>query len=171
MLRQAFSVSFTSILYLNLFNVVLVSPQIPPNTGNVIRLCANTGCRLHLIEPLGFELDDTKLRRAGLDYREWVDIQVYRSYPDYAEKHDGDRCFTFSRFHSELYTRVKFRPNDSLVFGSETTGLPESIRHGGNPNHRLTLPMLPENRSLNLSNAVAVVVYEAWRQNSFSMSD
>ena len=171
MLRQAFGVSFTSILHLTLFNIVLVSPQIPPNTGNIMRLCANTGCKLHLIEPLGFELDDAKLRRAGLDYREWVDVKVYPSYSDYVEEHDSSRSFMYSKFHSKLYTRVKYRPDDSLVFGSETKGLPESMRNAVFPYQRLVLPMLSGNRSLNLSNSVAVVVYEAWRQNEFSFDE
>ena len=153
-----------------MFNVVLVSPQIPPNTGNIIRLCANSGCRLHLIEPLGFELEDSKLRRAGLDYREWADVRVYGTYSDFVDKCGNGRNFTFSKFHSKFYTSVDYTPNDNLIFGSEVSGLPKSIRCSENPEHRLKLPMLPDNRSLNLSNAVAIVVYEAWRQNGFTMN-
>lgn len=153
-----------------MFNVVLVSPQIPPNTGNIIRLCANSGCRLHLIEPLGFELEDSKLRRAGLDYKEWADVQVHRTYSDFAESSGSGRNFTFSKFHSKIYTGVEYAPNDNLIFGSEVSGLPDSIKSSGDPEHRLKLPMLPDNRSLNLSNAVAIVVYEAWRQNGFAMN-
>ena len=154
-----------------MFNVVLVSPQIPPNTGNVIRLCANTGCILHLIEPLGFEWDDSKLRRAGLDYREWADVQVHATYRIFANHYGEDRSFIFSKFHTRVYTSVEFLPGDNLVFGSETSGLPQSIRSDARPEHRLKLPMRPGNRSLNLSNAVAVVVYEAWRQNGFAAGE
>ncbi|MDE0309834.1 MAG: tRNA (cytidine(34)-2'-O)-methyltransferase [Acidiferrobacterales bacterium] len=153
-----------------MFNVVLVSPQIPPNTGNIIRLCANSGCRLHLIEPLGFELEDSKLRRAGLDYREWVDVRVHPTYSDFTDIHGNSRNFTFSKFHSNVYTGVDYAPHDNLIFGSELSGLPEFVKSGVDPAHRLRLPMLPDNRSLNLSNAVAIVVYEAWRQNGFAMN-
>ncbi len=152
-----------------MFNVVLVSPQIPPNTGNIIRLCANSGCRLHLIEPLGFELENSKLRRAGLDYREWADVQVHSTYLDFADSYGSGRNFTFSKFHSKIYTSVEYAPNDNLIFGSEVSGLPDSIKSSVESESRLKLPMLPDNRSLNLSNAVAIVVYEAWRQNGFAM--
>lgn len=158
------------LLVLVVFNVVLVSPQIPPNTGNIIRLCANAGCNLHLIEPLGFELDDSKLRRAGLDYREWADIQVHQTYTDFTDSYSEGRNFLFSKFHTKIYTRIDYLPNDNLIFGSETSGLPEFIRSSEGPEHCLKLPMLPDNRSLNLSNAVAIVVYEAWRQKGFAMS-
>ncbi len=151
-----------------MFNVVLVSPQIPPNTGNVIRLCANTGCRLHLIKPLGFVLDDAKLRRAGLDYREWADVQVHEDYTGFINQLGHGRSYTFSKFHTNVYTNAQYLPDDNLIFGSETSGLPDSIRTGGDPEYHMKLPMLPGNRSLNLSNAVAVVVYEAWRQNGFT---
>ena len=153
-----------------MFNIVLVSPEIPPNTGNIIRLCANTGCNLHLVEPLGFELSDAKLRRAGLDYREWANVQVYESYSSFVERHDSERLFIYSKFHSKLYTESEYHPDDVFVFGSETAGLPERIRMSVNSERCLKLPMLPYNRSINLSNAVAIVVYEAWRQNGFVFS-
>ena len=154
----------------NMFNIVLVAPEIPPNTGNIIRLCANSGCNLHLIEPLGFTLTDKHLRRAGLDYHEWAHIEVYKSFRAYSEKSTIDRCFLFSKFHSKLHTEVLYLAGDSLVFGSETSGLPDEIRNMVNQTNHLTLPMVPESRSLNLSNSVSVAVYEAWRQIGFSGS-
>ena len=151
-----------------MFNVVLVAPEIPPNTGNVIRLCANTGSSLHLVHPLGFELTDKHLRRAGLDYHEWVHIQVYDTFADYVDKFGAERCYLFSKFHANLYTDAAYESGDSLVFGSETSGLPDSIRALVNSERHLTLPMVSGSRSLNLSNAVAVAVFEAWRQTRFS---
>ena len=151
-----------------MFNVVLIEPEIPPNTGNVIRLCANTGCQLHLIEPLGFDPDDKKLRRAGLDYHDWAQVSTYADYEHYLGKQQPTRVFTFSTHHRQAYTQAAFRPGDALVFGPETRGLPEQLRNCVPEQQRLTIPMLPNNRSLNLSNSVAVVVYEAWRQNQFS---
>ena len=151
-----------------MFKVVLVSPQIPPNTGNIIRLCSNTGCSLHLIEPLGFQLSNAKLRRAGLDYSETVNIQTYRSFSDFNDSHESGHRFTFSKWHTNLFSNVDYKPGDALIFGSETSGLPTEIRNSVLPEHRVFLPMLPHNRSLNLSNAVAIAVYEAWRQNGFS---
>ena len=151
-----------------MFNVVLVAPEIPPNTGNVIRLCSNTGCSLHLIKPLGFELDDKRLRRAGLDYREFVDIRTFETFDDYVKVAGAKRIYMFSKFHENSYVNTRYLPGDSLVFGSETRGLPEFVRMSVAPKYRVTLPMKAGNRSLNLSNAVAVAVYEAWRQNDFS---
>ena len=150
-----------------MFNIVLVEPEIPPNTGNIIRLCANTGCNLHLVKPLGFDLKHAKLRRAGLDYREWADIQVHENYEEFVSSRNQERVFTFSKFHQRRYSDAKFKAGDVFVFGSETRGLPESIRLSVDGLNQLTIPMLPGNRSLNLSNAVAVAVYEAWRQNRF----
>lgn len=150
-----------------MFNIVLVKPEIPPNTGNIIRLCANTGCNLHLVKPLGFDLEHAKLRRAGLDYREWTNIQVYENYEEFASSRNRERVFTFSKFHQRRYSDTKFKPRDVFVFGSETRGLPETVRLSVDELNRLTIPMLPGNRSMNLSNAVAVAVYEAWRQNCF----
>ena len=150
-----------------MFNIVLFEPEIPPNTGNVIRLCANTGCRLHLIQPLGFELDDRQLKRAGLDYHEYASIQVHADWSALLEALPGRR-FAFSTKATSRYDSVAFRPGDALIFGPETRGLPSKLLEGFDPQHRLRLPMVPGSRSLNLSNAVAVVVYEAWRQNGFA---
>jgi len=154
-----------------LFNIVLVSPEIPPNTGNIIRLCANTGCHLHLIEPLGFELSDAKLKRAGLDYREGVDVAVHPTFEDCIKAHSSQRVLIFSKRYRTPYTQISYQRRDFLVFGSETSGLSETIHASVHAEHRLTLPMRPDNRSLNLSNAVAIVVYEAWRQNGFFNSN
>ena len=150
-----------------MFNTVLVEPEIPPNTGNIIRLCANTGCNLHLVKPLGFDLEHAKLRRAGLDYWELTNIQVYENYEEFVSSRDPGRIFTFSKFHQRHYSDAIFKPGDVFVFGSETRGLPEIVRLSVDGFNQLTIPMLPGNRSLNLSNAVAVAVYEAWRQNRF----
>jgi tRNA (cytidine/uridine-2'-O-)-methyltransferase len=153
-----------------MFHVVLVEPQIPPNTGNVIRLCANTGARLHLIQPLGFALDHARMRRAGLDYREFADIAVHASFDALlqSERPDPQRLFALTRHGSAHFAEVEFRAGDWFVFGSEVSGLPPSVRERFASSHLLRLPMRPGNRSLNLSNAVAVVVFEAWRQAGFS---
>jgi len=148
-------------------HVVLYQPEIPPNTGNVIRLCANSGAHLHLIEPLGFELDDARLRRAGLDYREWAQVRRHRDFESFRQEIAPPRLFTLSTAHTRRYCDVAWREGDAVVFGRETSGLPAAIREAAPPAHRLRLPMVPGNRSLNLSNAVAVVVYEAWRQQGF----
>jgi tRNA (cytidine/uridine-2'-O-)-methyltransferase len=150
------------------FNIVLYQPEIPPNTGNIIRLCANTGCRLHLIEPLGFEPDDARLRRAGLDYGDWTQALRHNSFEEFLVATGPERLFTFSKHHSRLYSDAGYRSGDAFLFGPETRGLPASVRDSVPEDCRLTLPMLPGNRSLNLSNAVAVVVYEAWRQLGFA---
>ncbi len=152
-----------------MFDIVLVAPEIPPNTGNIIRLCANTGCRLHLIEPLGFELSDARLRRAGLDYREGVEIQIYPTFDTLIQSHPQHRALIFSRRCRKLYTEISYQSRDLLVFGSETAGLPQEIHDRIDDDCKLTLPMLPDNRSLNLSNSVAIVVYEAWRQHKFQL--
>jgi tRNA (cytidine/uridine-2'-O-)-methyltransferase len=153
-----------------MFNVVLVEPEIPPNTGNVIRLCANSGARLHLIEPLGFDLSDKQLRRAGLDYHEYAELQVHAGFAALIarEQPAAERMFCFTTRASRLYTEVAFRPGDWLVFGAETRGLAPALRDTFGSDRQLRLPMRAGNRSLNLSNAVAVVVYEAWRQNGFA---
>jgi tRNA (cytidine/uridine-2'-O-)-methyltransferase len=152
-----------------MFNVVLVEPEIPPNTGNVIRLCANTGARLHLVQPLGFDLSDKQLRRAGLDYHEYADIEVHASFDALLQRHHppSDRLFCCTTHGARCHADVSFAPGDWLVFGSESRGLGEAIRQRFPEPLRLRLPMRPGNRSLNLSNAVAVVVYEAWRQQGF----
>lgn len=152
-----------------MFHVVLVSPEIPPNTGNVIRLCANTGCSLHLIEPLGFTLDDARLRRAGLDYHEFAPLRVHRDWAAFVdrERPDPSRLFALTTRGTAAPHAVSLRPGDWFVFGSETRGLSAEDRERFDAGRRLRLPMRPDQRSLNLSNAVAVVVFEAWRQNDF----
>ena len=153
-----------------MFHVILVQPEIPPNTGNVIRLCANTGAHLHLVRPLGFEIDDTRLRRAGLDYHEWQPVQVHDSLALAlaATGASGERIFAMTTKGSTLMGEMPLRKGDVFVFGRETAGLsPEQLALIG-PGQRIRLPMLPEQRSLNLSNAVAVVVFEAWRQQGYA---
>ena len=153
-----------------MFHVVLVEPEIPPNTGNIIRLCANTGAQLHLIEPLGFPLDDAKMRRAGLDYHDYATMKVHKNWAAFiaAETPDPTRMFALTTHGSSSFADAQFRPGDIFVFGSETKGLDVALRESFAPAQRIRLPMQPENRSLNLSNTVAVVVYEAWRQNGFA---
>ncbi|RZO21987.1 MAG: tRNA (cytidine(34)-2'-O)-methyltransferase [Candidatus Thioglobus sp.] len=151
-----------------MFQIVLYQPEIPPNTGNIIRLCANTRCSLHLIEPLGFSISDRELRRAGLDYAKNVELKTYESIQDYASHQTKERLFTFSTKHNVSYTQCDFQPGDSLIFGPETRGLPDMARELATEQHRVTIPMAPSSRSLNLSNSVAIAVYEAWRQNEFS---
>jgi tRNA (cytidine/uridine-2'-O-)-methyltransferase len=150
-----------------MLHVVLFEPEIPPNTGNVIRLCANTGAHLHLIRPLGFALDDRQLRRAGLDYHEWTRLKVHDSLDDALAALEPSRLFAFSTRGTRPYHDVAYRGTDTLLFGPETRGLPPEVMSRLDPDHVLRLPMRPESRSLNLSNAVAVVVYEAWRQLGF----
>lgn len=153
---------------LSMFNIVLFQPEIPPNAGNVIRLCANTGTRLHLIEPLGFTLDDKQLRRAGLDYHEWSDVQTHADFEDFLSKIQPTRVLAYSTKALRPYTDIDYRQGDALLFGPETRGLPPQILASLPPTQRLRLPMRPGVRSLNLSNAVAIVVYEAWRQCGFA---
>jgi tRNA (cytidine/uridine-2'-O-)-methyltransferase len=150
-----------------MLQVVLYQPEIPPNTGNVIRLCANTGAQLHLIEPLGFALDDAKLRRAGLDYHEYASLQVHRSWDDYLAAAQPERVFAFSTRGQRRYDLVQYAERDALLFGPETRGLPQALLEALPETQRLCLPMRAGVRSLNLSNAVAVTVYEAWRQLDF----
>ena len=151
-----------------MFDIVLHRPEIPPNTGNIIRLCANTGCRLHLIEPLGFALEDRRLRRAGLDYHEWAEVRSYSNLEEYRAANCPPRLFAFSTRGGIRFTNARFRCGDALLFGSETAGLPQPIIDSLAPDDVLRVPLLPDRRSLNLSNAVAVVVYEAWRQLDFA---
>lgn len=153
-----------------MFDVILFQPEIPPNTGNVMRLCANAGLRLNLIEPLGFTLEDRLLRRAGLDYREWADVRVHPSLDACLDRIQPKRVFALTTRGSTAYTTPAYSPGDAFLFGPETRGLPGSLLETFAPERRLYLPMYPENRSLNLSNAVAVVVFEAWRQNGFEGS-
>ena len=153
-----------------MFNIVLVEPEIPPNTGNVIRLAANTGCNLHLIEPLGFLMDDKHMRRAGLDYHEYATLRTHASWQAFvaAVQPEPDHLFALTTRGTRRVHDVAFRPGDWLVFGSETKGLSEAVRANFTPHQCLLLPMRPGQRSLNLSNAVAVTVFEAWRQNGFA---
>ena len=150
-----------------MLHVVLYEPEIPPNTGNVIRLCANSGARLHLIRPLGFDLDHAKLRRAGLDYHEFADVAVHDTLDAFVAAAKPARLFALSTRSSTLYSNTQFGDGDAVVFGPETRGLPQTLLDSLPPEQCLRLPMRPHNRSLNLSNAVAVVVYEAWRQRGF----
>ena len=153
-----------------MFRIVLVHPEIPPNTGNVIRLAANTGCELHLVEPLGFSMEDRLLRRAGLDYHEFTAIKRHGSWPHLltGERPDRQRMFAFTTRGSKLLSEQAWQPGDWLVFGSETAGLPNELREQFPATHRVRLPMCPGQRSLNLSNAVAVAVFDAWRQHGYA---
>jgi tRNA (cytidine/uridine-2'-O-)-methyltransferase len=153
-----------------MFDIVLVHPEIPPNAGNVIRLAANTGCRLHLVEPLGFSIDDRQLKRAGLDYHEMVNVTVHKDWRACRDRLAGRRMFALSTRGALTYTQISFQPDDAFVFGAETCGLPAEVLDCFAAENRLSLPMRPGNRSLNLSNAVAVVVFEAWRQLKFGGS-
>lgn len=154
-----------------MFNIVLVEPEIPPNTGNVIRLAANTGCTLHLVEPLGFSMEDRLMRRAGLDYHEYAQVHRHASWQALLDVHkpQADRLFAMSTRGTRQVHEVAFHPGDWLVFGAETRGLPPALRDALAPAQLLRLPMREGQRSLNLSNAVAVTVFEAWRQNGFSV--
>ncbi len=149
------------------FHVVLFEPEIPPNTGNIIRLCANTGAQLHLIGPLGFELDDARLRRAGLDYHEWASVKSYVNYADFLNQNNPKRLFAITTKGSVKYTDVEFQLGDYLMLGPETRGLPLNVLESLPKDHWLRIPMLPNSRSLNLSNAAAIILYEAWRQSGF----
>jgi tRNA (cytidine/uridine-2'-O-)-methyltransferase len=151
-----------------MFDIVLVHPEIPPNAGNVIRLAANTGARLHLVEPLGFSMDDRQLKRAGLDYHEYASVRVHADWPSCRRVLDTDRLFALSTKAANSVFATRFQKNDAFVFGSETAGLPVGILETFRTEMRLRLPMRPGNRSLNLSNAVAVTVFEAWRQLDFA---
>lgn len=151
-----------------MFHVVLVAPEIPPNTGNVIRLCANTGCLLHLVEPLGFTLSDAQLRRAGLDYHEMTCVTVHPDWTTCRAALGAARVFALTTRAVRRHASANFQPGDAFVFGSESCGLPNAVLEDIDADNRLRLPLLSGNRSLNLSNAVAVVVYEAWRQQDFA---
>jgi tRNA (cytidine/uridine-2'-O-)-methyltransferase len=151
-----------------MFHIVLFEPEIPPNTGNIIRLCANTGAQLHLIEPLGFKLEDKQLKRAGLDYHEYATLQVHKNWADCKTALTRKRMFAITTKGSTRHSDIHFVDEDVFVFGPETRGLPEEIRNEFTPEHRVRLPMLPDSRSLNLSNSAAVLLYEAWRQIGFA---
>ncbi len=151
-----------------MLNIVLYEPEIAPNTGNIIRLCSNVGAQLHLIEPLGFDPDEKKLRRAGLDYTDWEAITIHANYPAFIQAESPTRLFTLSTHSSLVYSDANFTEGDYFVFGPETRGLPKEVITSVADEQQLTLPMAPNNRSLNLSNTVAIVAYEAWRQLKFS---
>ena len=150
-----------------MLDIVLYQPEIPANTGNIIRLCANTGVQLHLIHPLGFDLDDKKLRRAGLDYHEWVNVRQHASLEAYCQDAMPERLFALTTKGRTVYSDVTFQPGDALLFGPETRGLPAEFLSHHPQNLQLYLPMQKESRSLNLSNTVAIVLYEAWKQHGF----
>ena len=153
-----------------MFHIVLFEPEIPANTGNIIRLCANTGTQLHLIHPLGFDMDDKKLRRAGLDYHEFSDVKEYNDLDEFIEKVKPERMFGISTKGTKFVHDIDYKEGDAFLFGPETRGLPEEVRENLGTGQVLRIPMQPTNRSLNLSNAVSLMVYEAWRQLEFKGS-
>ena len=154
-----------------MFEVVLYEPEIPPNTGNIMRLAANSGCRLHLIEPLGFELDDKQLRRAGLDYREYASVSTHQSLDECLTSLPGQRYFAVSTKGTATYSDIAFQPGDVMIFGPETRGLPADVLRRFAADRVLRIPMRQDSRSLNLANAVSILVYEAWRQQGFSQRE
>lgn len=151
-----------------MFHIALYEPQIAPNTGNIIRLCSNNGCQLHLIEPMGFDLEEKKLRRAGLDYRDLATVSLHPDYSTFMAAVLGRRIFACTTKGGVHYDHIQFDEGDVLLFGSETTGLPPAVLNGFSKENRIRIPMCPDNRSLNLSNAVAIISYEAWRQRGFA---
>ena len=151
-----------------MFHIALYEPRIAPNTGNIIRLSANNGCKLHLIEPLGFELEDKQLRRAGLDYHDLANVSIHKNYKQFLNAVDGLRILACTTKGHQDYDKIQFRKGDVLLFGSETSGLPEEIHRSLDPAHKIRIPMQADSRSLNLSNAVAIISYEAWRQLGFA---
>lgn len=151
-----------------MFHIALLEPEIPPNTGNIIRLCANTGCQLHLIEPLGFELDDKRLRRAGLDYHEFAAVKTYATLEACLAAVSPPRVFALSTKGTRAFTEVRYQPGDLFLFGPESRGLPVEVRESLPAEQVLRIPMRPDSRSLNLSNSAAVLIFEAWRQHDFT---
>lgn len=154
-----------------MFSIVFYHPEIPPNTGNAMRLAAVTGCDLHLVEPLGYSLDDAKLRRAGMDYRDRATITVHPDFDACASALGQRRVFAFTVDGDQVYTEPEYAPGDVLLFGPESVGLPDAVRSHPWVDHQVRIPMVPGVRSLNLSNAAAIAVYEAWRQNDFETQD
>ncbi len=150
-----------------MFNIVLFEPEIPPNTGNIIRLCANTGAKLHLIHPLGFDMNEKSLRRAGLDYIDQSIIHHYDNYQDYINRQGSESLYAISTKGTQTYSDCQFNENDSFIFGPETRGLPTEIREAFDSEKVLRIPMLENSRSLNLSNSASIILYEAWRQNGY----
>jgi len=155
-------------MQVTMFSIILYEPEIPPNTGNIIRLCANTGTKLHLVEPLGFEMDEPRLKRAGLDYREFAAVEIHKNLSDCIASLGLPRLFALSTRGGTTYSSAAFRDGDAFIFGPETRGLPDAVLESLPAEQRLRLPMKNESRSLNLSNAAAIVVYEAWRQLGFT---
>lgn len=151
-----------------MFNIVLFEPEIPPNTGNIIRLCANTGCQLHLIKPLGFDMEEKALRRAGLDYHEWANVRIHENYADFLDKEQPKTIYALTTKGKSTHSETQFKEGDFLMFGPETRGLPEEVRMSIPFEQWLRLPMMPDSRSMNLSNTVAVMIFEAWRQNGYA---
>jgi tRNA (cytidine/uridine-2'-O-)-methyltransferase len=151
-----------------MFHIALYEPRVPPNTGNIIRLAANNGCTLHLIEPLGFDLEEKNLRRAGLDYHDLACLHRYRNYAQFKSAMQERRILACTTKAKQAHDNIEYQPDDVLLFGSETSGLPDALMQSIAPDHWLRIPMMPNNRSLNLSNAVAIISYEAWRQQGFS---
>ena len=151
-----------------MFTIVLYQPEIPPNTGNIIRLCANTGADLHLVKPLGFPLDSSKMKRAGLDYHEFAKLTVHENFEDCLKALEGRRTFALTTKGSTRPDEVSFREGDVLLFGPETRGLPAEVLDSLPAGQKIRLPMMPDSRSMNLSNTVAVILFEAWRQNGFA---
>jgi len=152
-----------------MFHIVLFEPEIPPNTGNIIRLAANTNCRLHLIKPLGFKLEDKQLRRAGLDYREWAQIASYNNYQDFIKTCQFNNLYAFTTRAKTAYHNASFAPGDAFLFGPESRGLSKEILQSLESDRKLRIPMTSESRSLNLSNTVSIAIYEAWRQQDFGL--
>jgi tRNA (cytidine/uridine-2'-O-)-methyltransferase len=151
-----------------MFNIVLFEPEIQPNTGNIIRLSANTGCQLHLIKPLGFDMEEKALRRAGLDYHEWANVRIHENYQDFLEKEQPEKIYALTTNGRSTHSETSFKEGDFLMFGPETRGLPEDIREQVPFEQWLRLPMMESSRSMNLSNTVAVMIFEAWRQNDYA---
>lgn len=154
-----------------MFDVVLWQPEIPPNTGNLMRLTVNTGCRLHLIEPLGFDLDDARMRRAGLDYREFASVERHPSFDAYVKAVDPDRIYAYSQHASTTYSDIAYCEGDTLLFGRESDGLSDDVMFHEAITERVRIPIAEGGRSLNLANAAAIAVFEAWRQNGFGSAD
>lgn len=150
-----------------MLHVVLYQPEIPPNTGNIIRLCANTGAQLHLIHPMGFALSDKACRRAGLDYHEWANVKEYKDWQDFKTHNPNLRCFACTTKATGSYADVQYQENDALVFGPETRGLPNDMLASWSSDTKIKIPMQPNSRSINLSNAVSIILFEAWRQLGF----
>jgi tRNA (cytidine/uridine-2'-O-)-methyltransferase len=150
-----------------MFHIALFEPQVPPNTGNIIRLVANNGCSLHLIEPMAFDLEEKNLRRAGLDYHDLARLTKYKNYQDFVTAMQGRRILACTTKGEKHYDKITYQPGDVLLFGSETSGLPAEVLNSIDPVRRIRIPMMPNNRSLNLSNAAAIISYEAWRQQGF----